>query len=82
MAYFINEECIVCDACVSECPNDAIRSADPVYVIDPGLCTECVGFYDKPQCVEVCPVDAVQPDPDHVESREALQAKKERIHNN
>lgn len=22
-------------------------------------CTECVGFHDEPQCVSVCPVDAV-----------------------
>jgi len=28
MALFINEDCISCDACVSECPNTAIYSPD------------------------------------------------------
>jgi len=65
MALMINEECIACDACVPECPNDAISEGDPIYIIDPNLCTECVGFFDEPQCIEVCPVDCIIPDPDH-----------------
>lgn len=80
MALLINEECIACDACVAECPNDAISEGDPIYIIDPELCTECVGFHDEPQCVEVCPTDAIHPDPDHKESREELLAKKKKIH--
>jgi ferredoxin len=80
MALIINEECILCDACVAECPNEAISEGDPVYVIDPDLCTECAGFYDEPQCVNVCPVDAIVPDPEHKESQEQLLEKKKRIH--
>lgn len=80
MALIINDECIACDACVSECPNEAITEGDPIYVIDPNLCTECVGFFDEPQCVEVCPVDAIVPDPAHEESHDELMQKKIRIH--
>lgn len=80
MAMKINEECIVCGICIDECPNDAISEDDPIYVIDPDLCTECVGFYDTPQCQEVCPVEAIEPDPEHQESREALLEKKKSIH--
>jgi len=80
MALMINEECIACDACVPECPNDAISEGDPIYIIDPNLCTECVGFFDEPQCIEVCPVDCIIPDPDHQETKEELLNMKKRIH--
>ncbi|MCK4345810.1 MAG: YfhL family 4Fe-4S dicluster ferredoxin [Bacteroidales bacterium] len=80
MALIINEECISCDACVAECPNEAISEGDPIYVIDPDLCTECVGYFDEPQCVNVCPVEAIVPDPDHMETKEQLLEKKKRIH--
>jgi len=80
MALIINEECIACDACVPECPNDAISEGDPIYIIDPNLCTECVGFFDEPQCVDVCPVDSIVPDPDHKETKDELLEKKKRIH--
>ena len=59
MALMINEECINCNACVDECPNDAISEGETVYVINPDLCTECVGFHDEPQCKTVCPVDPI-----------------------
>jgi len=80
MAYHITEECISCDACVSECPNDAISEGDPTYVIDPDKCTECVGFFDEPQCAAVCPVDSCVPDPDHKETKEQLLEKKKALH--
>ena len=80
MAMMINEECIACAACVDECPNEAISEGDEIFVIDPDLCTECVGFYDEPQCVNVCPVEAIVSDPDHEESKEELLDKKKRIH--
>ena len=79
MALMINEECIACDACVPDCPNDAISEGDPIYIIDPNLCTECVGFFDEPQCIEVCPVDCIFPNPDYQESKEELLEKKKRI---
>lgn len=80
MALLINDDCIVCGACVMECPNDAISEGDPIFVIDPERCTECVGFFDEPQCVEVCPTEAIVPDPDHKETKEELLEKKKRIH--
>ena len=73
MALVITEECINCDVCEPECPNEAISQGDDHYVINPSLCTECVGFFDEPQCVSVCPVECIQPDPAHPETKEQLQ---------
>ena len=76
MALMINSECTACDACRPVCPNEAIRAADPVYVIDALRCTECVGAEDEPQCVLACPVDGcIVPHPDFSETREQLLAK-------
>jgi len=80
MALMITDECINCDVCEPECPNDAISPGDEIYVIDPEKCTECVGFYDEPQCVEVCPVDCIPLDPEHEETQEELLAKHARLH--
>ena len=77
MALIITDECINCDVCEPECPNGAIAQGPEIYVIDPAKCTECVGHFDAPQCREVCPVDCIPLDPDHAESREALQRKYE-----
>lgn len=79
MALMITDECINCDVCEPECPNDAISQGDTVYVIDPNKCTECVGHYDTPQCVEVCPVDCIPLNPDYRESKEQLQVKYEKL---
>jgi ferredoxin len=79
MAYLINEDCINCGACEPECPNEAIAEGDPVYTINPDLCTECVGYHDEPQCISVCPVDCIEPNPDYEETREQLLKKKESI---
>ena len=54
--------------------------SDEVYYIIPGKCTECKGFHDEPQCAAVCPVDCCVPDEDHVETEEALLAKKRFLH--
>ena len=72
MSLLITDECINCDVCEPECPNDAISMGEEIYVIDPDRCTECVGHHDEPQCVQVCPVDCIPKDPDRVESPEAL----------
>jgi len=79
VALIITDECINCDVCEPECPNDAISQGDTIYYINPDKCTECVGHYETPQCVEVCPVDCIPLDPDHKESREQLQAKYEKL---
>ena len=56
MPFVINDECIMCDICVGECPQNAIVPGDPIYIIDPDLCDDCA------DCAEVCPVEACVPD--------------------
>ena len=73
----ITDACINCDVCEPECPNQAISAGVEIYVIDPKRCTECVGHFEKPQCVEVCPVDCIPLNPDVVETSEQLMAKYE-----
>lgn len=81
MAMLINEDCISCGSCEPDCPNTAISQGENLYVIDAAKCTECVGAFDAPKCVEVCPVEGcIVHDPNHVESREQLQAKYETLH--
>ncbi len=72
MALMITDECINCDVCEPECPNEAIYLGVQIYEIDPLKCTQCVGHYDVPQCVEVCPVDCIPLNPAFVESEESL----------
>jgi ferredoxin len=80
MAYKITDDCISCGACEAECKNQAISEGETSYAIDPDKCTECVGNHDSPKCVEVCPVGACVPDPDHKESKEQLLEKWQRLH--
>ena len=79
MALMITAECINCDVCEPECPNDAISMGEEFYQIDPHRCTECVGHFDEPQCVAICPVACIPSHPEHVESRETLFQKFERL---
>ncbi len=72
MALLIREDCINCAVCEIECPNLAISEGDVVYEIDPQLCTECVGHFDEPQCVRICPIDCIIPDPQRRESEAVL----------
>jgi hypothetical protein len=76
----ITSECINCGACEPECPNNAISQGDPVFVIDPVLCTECVGFHDYEACAAVCPVDCCVTDPNNIETEEALIARARTLH--
>ena len=80
MATMITEECINCGVCEAECPNEAISEGTETFVIDPQLCTECVGFHDREQCAEVCPVDCCVTDPNNVEPEDTLFARAEKIH--
>ncbi|MEK6747877.1 MAG: YfhL family 4Fe-4S dicluster ferredoxin [Pseudomonadota bacterium] len=75
MSLLINDQCINCDVCEPECPNGAIAQGDEYYVINPALCTECVGHYDNQQCVEVCPVDCIIKDPQYPEDQDQLYQK-------
>lgn len=80
MALTISDDCTACDACKPVCPNEAISAGDPVYVIDPQRCTECVGAQDEPQCKLVCPSDCITQHPDFVETPDELAAKYEALH--
>ena len=79
MALLITDDCINCDVCEPECPNSAISQGEEIYVIDPNLCTECVGHFDAPQCQQVCPVDCIPLNPDMQETQEELMQKYHRI---
>ena len=79
MALLITDECINCDVCEPECPNQAISMGVDFYQIDPNRCTECVGHFDEPQCVQVCPVSCIPLNPEHLESQESLWAKYRRL---
>ena len=80
MATIITTECINCGACETECPNNAVSQGDDIYVINPALCTECVGFHDEEACNAVCPVDCCVPDPTTLETEEQLYARLLAIH--
>jgi ferredoxin len=84
MALMITAECINCGACELECPNAAIYPfgvewegggekhlplSMEIYYIVPEKCTECVGFYDTPQCVEICPMNCCVPNPHPIEAK-------------
>lgn len=75
MSLKILDTCVNCDVCEPVCPNKAISLGEEYYVIDPSLCTECIGHYDEPQCVDVCPVECIIVDPEHTETHDQLDLK-------
>jgi len=79
MALHITDECINCDVCEPECPNKGIYQGIEIYEINPDLCTECVGHFDTPQCVEVCPVDCIPVNPEFMETQDQLLQKYKKI---
>jgi ferredoxin len=79
MALLITDECINCDVCEPECPNDAIYMGPEIYEIDPKKCTECVGHFDEAQCVQICPVNCIPVNPAWVEDQETLWQKYRRL---
>ena len=80
MATMITSDCINCGACEPECPNNAISQGETIFVIDPQLCTECVGFHDYEACAAVCPVDCCVTDPNNIESEEVLVGRARTLH--
>ncbi len=76
MALIITDECINCDVCEPECPNEAIYMG---HEIDPGKCTECVGHFDEPQCMQVCPVSCIPVNPLLIEDKATLWEKYRRL---
>ncbi len=79
MALMITDECINCDVCEPECPNNAISQGVEIYQINPQQCTECVGHFDTPQCVQVCPVSCIPQNPDYIENNDQLQYKYQQL---
>jgi ferredoxin len=79
MSLIITDECINCDVCEPECPNEAIYQGEDIYEIDKDKCTECVGHYDEPQCVQVCPVDCIPLDENNKEDHKTLVLKYESL---
>jgi len=75
MALKILDTCINCDVCEPACPNQAITQGEDIYIIHADRCTECVGHFDEPQCVVVCPVECIENDPAHVETHDQLLVK-------
>ncbi len=54
---------------------------EDIYVIDPALCTECVGHYEIPTCQKVCPINnCIITDPQHIETTDELWEKFVLIH--
>ena len=80
LATLITEDCINCGACEDECPNGAISVVDDIFVIDPQLCTECVGFSGEQMCALACPPDVCVQDPDRIETEEDLFARARKVH--
>lgn len=80
MALMITDECVNCDVCEPECPNQAIFQGPEIYEINPDLCTQCVGHFDTPQCQLVCPVECIPLDPAHPETEEQLLIKYNKLH--
>ncbi|MBP9904074.1 MAG: YfhL family 4Fe-4S dicluster ferredoxin [Rhodoferax sp.] len=79
MALLITDACINCDVCEPECPNDAIYMGREIYEIDPQRCTECVGHFDEPQCVQICPVSCIPVHPEWIEDADSLWRKYHRL---
>ncbi len=61
MSVIIDESCITCDACLQNCPVNAIvdDSHNPTgesrYYVQPEKCVECVDLFEDPQCAAICP---------------------------
>ena len=55
MAHIINENCISCGACESECPVSCISAGADRYLIDENACIDCGA------CAGACPVEAIKP---------------------
>ena len=79
MALHITDECINCDVCEPECPNNAISMGLEIYEIDPYKCTECVGHFDRPQCQMVCPVECIPLNPAWPETKAQLMEKYKKL---
>ncbi len=84
----ITQDCINCGACAEVCPNGGISKGHPsayghsAYVINQDMCTECVGFFAREQCVAICPIDCCIRNTSIVLTQEALFERALAIHAN
>lgn len=53
MPYVVTDECILCGACVSGCPSDAIEELETKTLIHVEICIECG------TCEQNCPSGAI-----------------------
>ena len=63
MAVKITDICISCDACLDECPveaivdNDENPTGEDIYYVYADKCVECVDHHDTPACADACPTE-------------------------
>jgi len=63
MAVRITDICISCNACLNECPVEAIvdnydnPTNEDIYFVDKNKCVECVGYNEIPACADACPTE-------------------------
>ncbi|AXH10674.1 ferredoxin [Malaciobacter halophilus] len=63
MAVKITDICISCDACLDECPveaivdNDENPTGEDIYYVYSDKCVECVDHHDSPACADACPTE-------------------------
>jgi len=57
MSLSITSECIGCGSCIEVCPVGAISELEEIYVIDPEICCDCVGYSNNYLCLSVCIVE-------------------------
>ncbi|MDR3610471.1 MAG: 4Fe-4S binding protein [Ignavibacteriaceae bacterium] len=58
----ITDDCIVCDACITECPLGAITNENGKVIVETTKCvlwTCCANVINNAPCVSVCPVSAI-----------------------
>ncbi len=53
------DACIACSACWAECVYEGIIVDDLTFTIDQCQCCECEDCEEGPQCILVCPSDAI-----------------------
>ncbi len=72
MALLITDQCINCDMCLPECPNEAIHECEKVYEIDVAIAQNVLGFMTIKPAFQSVQLNVLCPHPEHVETKEQL----------